>query len=67
MRLKLLCGAQVVDVAQGIIASLSEPASVGATYEFYGPTAYTMKYLFDFVGETVRTVIPIIYFCSVPL
>ena len=42
------------DVAQGIVATLSEPEAVGATYELVGPREYTMAQLVEYVGETTR-------------
>jgi NADH dehydrogenase len=44
----------VSDVAEGIVATLSDPSSVGATYEFTGPKSYTMEELVEYIGASTR-------------
>lgn len=39
----------VMDVARAIVASLTEPAAFGKTYELAGPVVYTLRELLEFV------------------
>ena len=41
----------VGDVAQAIVASITDPAAPGTTYELVGPKQYTMAGLCEYVGN----------------
>lgn len=50
----------VEDVCACIEASLSEPGSIGQTYELCGPRQYTLRQLVDYIGTTIGQPRPII-------
>jgi NADH dehydrogenase (ubiquinone) 1 alpha subcomplex subunit 9 len=44
----------VADVANAVVNAISDPSSAGQTYEFVGPTDYTMKELITYITDTIR-------------
>lgn len=43
----------VQDVADAVVAALSQPAAQGRTYELGGPKVYTFRELLDFITKTI--------------
>jgi len=58
------------DVADAIAAAIDREDAMGNTYELGGPSVYTMKELYAFIGETIdrqRFALPLPFFVAKPL
>ena len=58
------------DVADAIAAAVSEADAAGKTFELGGPTEYTFRELYDFIGDTIdrkRYPLPMPFFAAKPL
>ncbi len=58
------------DVAEAIAAAVSREDAAGNTYELGGPSVYTFKELYGFIGETIdrkRFALPLPFFVAKPL
>ena len=58
------------DVADAIAAAIAREEANGKTYELGGPSVYSMKQLYDFIGETIdreRFALPLPFFVAKPL
>ncbi len=58
------------DVADAIAAAIEREEANGNTYELGGPSVYSMKELYNFIGETIdreRFALPLPFFIAKPL
>ena len=58
------------NVAEAIAQAISRSDAAGNTYELGGPQTYTMKALYDFIGETIdrkRFALPVPFFVAKPM
>jgi uncharacterized protein YbjT (DUF2867 family) len=58
------------DVADAIASAIEREDANGKTYELGGPSVYTMKELYAFIGETIdrkRVALPLPFFVAKPL
>jgi len=58
------------DVAEAIANAIVRESAQGQTYELGGPTTYTFKEIYDFIGETIarkRFAMPLPFFVAKPL
>ncbi len=58
------------DVAEAIANAVSNDEAAGKTYELGGPSTYTFKEIYEFIGETIdrkRLALPLPFFVAKPI